>query len=94
MSSPEQTRKIVEAHHARTPIGQEFEKLRTALGTVSDKGSVIRIASEVLDSEPDYIDGMVRIGKFEFGFSADDKLESLSNWCGGITIRSAKPDRR
>ncbi len=90
MSSPEQRRRAIEALHAQSPIGQEFEKLRAALGNVLDKDSVIRIASDVLRSSPVDTDGKVRIGKFDFGFDANDNLESLSNWTGGLVIKSEK----
>ena len=94
MSSPEQRRREIEALHAQSPIGQEFQKLRTALGDVLDKKSVIRIASNVLGGDPVDADGKVRIGKFEFDFDVNDNLESLSNWTGGIVIKNGTPDRR
>ena len=86
MSSPEQRRKILEALHAQSPTGRTFLNLRSALGDVVDKKSVIRIASDFLNCNPVEVDGKIRIGKFEFDFDANDNLRSLGTWTGGIVI--------
>ena len=94
MSSPERQRKAIETLHAQTPIGQEFESLKAALGNTRDKDTVIRLASRFLGRGPQDVDGRVRIGNFEFEFDADEDLTSLSNWTGGIVIRTAMGTRR
>lgn len=94
MSSAEQQRKAIEALHAQTPIGQECESLKAALGNIRDKETVVRSASRILGCGPQAVDGKVRIGNFEFEFDADEDLTSLSNWTGGIVIRIVMRTRR
>jgi hypothetical protein len=81
-------RKQIEQLHAKTPGGRDLSRLRSALGPIRDKDSVLRIASLVLKSAPVEKDGVFRVGNIEITFDAESNLSSLSTSEGGIVIAS------
>jgi hypothetical protein len=80
LKTPEERRKWIEALHASTPAGRDSARLRAAIGDIRAKPEILRIAKEVLKSDPVERDGSIVIGRIELIFGQDDQLSSIGTW--------------
>ena len=88
--TPEARRARIESMTGLGGSTETLRRLMTEIGALREKDDVLNAASKILGQSPVEVDGIYRVGDYEFEFDDDGKFvgAEYSSSKGGIVIQS------